>query len=530
MTDKLRSDRRGTGRWGRLQTFQAPFDLVDDTGLVLKPRALSVLLTLLRFANIRARKTSEAREIIVRINMRSIGVHVGLGRTQVWNGLDEAIDKGFIAKQNTLKKYRKFGSNEYTICDHGTPLSTECGGTLYYSNHVQYMTVPVAFVAERHPWALCNLSSSEIALYTSVLWLSSKRRQNEFSVEKGELQRISRLSRPTFAATLESPTLTHLFSIEGDGELSIAMLDPYTGARTHPVTNDRNDAANYVILDDHGIGRRLSLSYSAEQTEALLMSCNLQYRPQGENFVMTCIFHDETQASLHVHTSGYFKCFGCDIGKGKHMVDLVMRALAVDGERAIKHIAKVTGIAPERLQFREFKSKAEQVYQYTNERGELIKEKLRFAGKKFQWRTYVKRSKPLLYNAHLVRFARTVAVTEGEKDADNITNRRLKDEWGDEIVGTTSGSATSWKDGHANALRDKRTIILPDSDQPGQQYADAIAESLTKRGIEFRTVSFAPDGVNDVSDFLEWHSPEELITKIGPDWFYAKCEPAHIEA
>ncbi len=184
MTDKLRSDPRGTGRWGRVKTFQAPFDLVDDTGLVLKPRALSVLLTLLRFANIRARKTSEAKEITVKISMRSIGVHVGLGRTQVWNALDEAIDKGFIAKQKT---YRKFGSNEYTICDHGTPLSTECGGTLYYSNQVQYMTVPVAFVAERHPWALCNLSSSEIALYTSVLWLSSKRRQNEFSVEKGDL-------------------------------------------------------------------------------------------------------------------------------------------------------------------------------------------------------------------------------------------------------------------------------------------------------------------------------------------------------
>ena len=109
MKDKLRSDPRGTGRWGRVQTFQAPFDLVDDTGLVLKPRALSVLLTLLRFANIRACKTNEAREITVKINMRSIGVHAGLGRTQVWNGLDEDIDKGFIAKQKTLKKYRKFG-------------------------------------------------------------------------------------------------------------------------------------------------------------------------------------------------------------------------------------------------------------------------------------------------------------------------------------------------------------------------------------------------------------------------------------
>ena len=363
----------------------------------------------------------------------------------------------------------------------------------------------------------------------SVLWLSSKHRETEFTVEKAELQRISRLSRATFAATLESPALAHLFSIEGDGELGIAIVDPYTGARTHPVTNDRNDAANYVVLDDHGIGRRLSLSYTPEQTEDLLMSCNLPCRRQGDNFVLTCIFHDETEASLHVHTSGYFKCFGCGIGKGKHMVDLVMGALAVDGERAIKHIARVTGIAPERLQYREFKSKAEKVYQYTNERGELINEKLRFPGKKFQWRTYVKRSKPLLHNAHLVRFAKTVAVTEGEKDADTTTNQHLKDEWGDVIVGTTSGSATSWTDGHANALRGKRVILCPDNDAAGEHYANQIAESLTKRGIEFRTVSFAPEGVNDVSDFLETHTADDLVAKIGADWLYDTYEE-HIEA
>jgi 5S rRNA maturation endonuclease (ribonuclease M5) len=150
-----------------------------------------------------------------------------------------------------------------------------------------------------------------------------------------------------------------------------------------------------------------------------------------------------------------------------------------------------------------------------DEEGRVVKEKLRFADKKFQWRTYVKRSKPLLYNAHLVQFARTVAVVEGEKDADTVASLHLKDEWGHEIVGTTSGSATSWKDGHANALRDKRAIILPDSDEPGQKYADAIAESLIKRNIEFRMVSFAPDGVNDVSDYLETHIADDLVAKIG---------------
>ena len=129
-----------------------------------------------------------------------------------------------------------------------------------------------------------------------------------------------------------------------------------------------------------------------------------------------------------------------------------------------------------------------------------------------------------------MRFARTVAVVEGEKDADTITSLHLIDQWGHEIVGTTTGTATSWKDGHANALREKRTIILQDSDQPGQQYADAIAESLIKRGIEFRRISFAPEAVSDVSAYLETRTADDLVAKIGADWFYTKAEPEYIEA
>jgi DNA primase len=266
--------------------------------------------------------------------------------------------------------------------------------------------------------------------------------------------------------------------------------------------------------------RRMNFNYTSEQTESILKSCDLRYRVHSDNFVMNCIFHDETKGSLNVHTSGYYKCFGCDTGKGKHMVDLVMRSLKLTGERAIKHLAAVTGIPEARLQFREFKSKAVAVYPYFDERGDRVKDKVRFFPKRFQWRTYIKRKKPLLYNAHLVQFATTVILVEGEKDADAITSLHLKDKWiwGSDIIGTTSGSATSWKDGHAVALRGKRVLILPDNDSPGQEYASQVLTSCISHGINWQLYGL-PYGVSDVSDYLQAHSADELVSYIGSAWF-----------
>jgi len=549
LADKPKFNIRGTSRWGRVQLFQAPYDLVNDSGLVLKPRALAVFLSLLRVANATARRTHEARAITVKMTMGSICLNTGLGRTQATQGIKEAIEHGYLSKEKTTKKYKEYGSNEYQICHHEVPLLTERGRSLYFSNLIQYMTIPADFVRQRAAWALCNLSGSEIALYFGLLWLSSVNRTNEFVVDD-RLQQICRLSRRTFQKTLESPRLSYLFSIQGQsGELgrlgnalpggkplNVALLDPCTGEKTHPMTNDPHDAANYVVLDDHGIGRRLNFNaYTPDQIEALLISCNLNYRQKGDDFVMNCVFHPENDPSLSVHNRHMgFHCFGC--GAHGNIKKLVGHVLGLNGQQTIMHIAKVTGIPPERLQFREFKSKAEAVYAYHDEQGRIVKEKLRFSGKTFQWRVYIYRERPLLYNAHLLQFALTVVVVEGEKDADAITNLHLRDEWGTEIIGTTSGSATSWTDGHVKALRDKRVIVLPDHDAAGQDYANQVLTSCIKNDIEWRLISFGQDDLKgmsgyDVSDFLDKNTPEQLVEKIGPDWFHdVKPEPEYIEA
>jgi hypothetical protein len=59
---------------------------------------------------------------------------------------------------------------------------------------------------------------------------------------------------------------------------------------------------------------------------------------------------------------------------------------------------------------------------------------------------------------------------------------------------------------------------MPDADVAGQRYADAVKASLEAEGIEYRIVTFEDVGAKDVTEFLEEHSVEELVRRIGPDW------------
>jgi 5S rRNA maturation endonuclease (ribonuclease M5) len=121
---------------------------------------------------------------------------------------------------------------------------------------------------------------------------------------------------------------------------------------------------------------------------------------------------------------------------------------------------------------------------------------------------------PMLYNLDNLQIASTVFMVEGPKDCETI-GRHVHDHT---LVATTTGAAGTWVDHLAEDLIGKRVVLMPDNDAAGERYADAIAESLTKRGITFTRISFAEDGVNDVSDYLATHTIRELLDKIG-EWF-----------
>jgi DNA primase len=126
--------------------------------------------------------------------------------------------------------------------------------------------------------------------------------------------------------------------------------------------------------------------------------------------------------------------------------------------------------------------------------------------------------KPMLFNIDRAQYADAVVVCEGERDAQNVTDLRLQGRNG-EVVGVTSGGSDSWDGSLAKLFHPfQRVIALGDDDDAGKRYIADVAASLEAQGIEFITGSFAGTGAKDVSDYLEEHSPEELIRHIGSEW------------
>jgi 5S rRNA maturation endonuclease (ribonuclease M5) len=184
------------------------------------------------------------------------------------------------------------------------------------------------------------------------------------------------------------------------------------------------------------------------------------------------------------------------------------------------------------IEYHDPDSKAVASYTYRDEDGKLRKRVQRFidnetSKKKFvQWRPGANGTRlydncpTMLYNLERFVSAGILCITEGEKDADTITRLKLMGASGlPDVVATTSGGAATWQDDFADKLKDKRVIILPDADDEGAKYAAAIAASLQARGIEYRQVDFANEGVKDVSDYLAaGFSIQSLVTKLGEDW------------
>jgi len=122
-----------------------------------------------------------------------------------------------------------------------------------------------------------------------------------------------------------------------------------------------------------------------------------------------------------------------------------------------------------------------QTYNYTDENGRVIFQVCRFYPKKFKQRRPDGRggwiwntngvTRPL-YRLPQVVAAQTLAITEGEKDADALGKLGI-------VATTNSGGAGRWRDEYSDTLRGKDVVIFGDDDVPGGAHVDQIIESLT---------------------------------------------------
>ncbi len=429
------------------------------------------------------------------------------------------------------KKHGEFGATEYLLCSpkDGTPLIPK--QNLMYGNGLPYFTFPICVVTEHTAnWSLANMSSSELKLYTSILYLANRNRDNEFTATAGELRKLSGLAPATFRRALDQLECCGLVWVTPRPKAyHIQLCDPYTGQPIHELDGfDENDPANYFTKGDKGQSKRLNLNTgNPEQVEKLIRSC-VPEEPivQGNgDLTIRCPFHSDSTPSCSVspRKNGCFHCFGC--GKSGSLTDLIMQLQSITKGEAIQQTATAMGME---IEFHQPDEKALAIYSYRNDKGKLLKQILRYPDEngekvfrqrrpaKGEWAWNTSGLPPMLFNVELLQFADVVGITEGEKDAQKITALGLNDGC---LIGTTSGGAESWDASLAKLLHWKRVVLMPDADEAGANYAADVKASLEAEGIEYRVVSFEDVGAKDVTEFLEGgHTVEELAQRIGTDW------------
>jgi predicted Zn-ribbon and HTH transcriptional regulator len=170
----------------------------------------------------------------------------------------------------------------------------------------------------------------------------------------------------------------------------------------------------------------------------------------------------------------------------------------------------------------------EAVYDYRDENGKLLYQVLRYPGKQFKqrrpdgaggWTWNLKGVVRTLYRLPellvAVQAGEVIFVVEGEKDADNLRRIGL-------TATTCSGGAGKWESRFNNYLAGASVVILPDNDEPGQQHAKKVAESLQGKAKSIKIVKLP--GLPDKGDVSDWLAAggtrEELLRLVAetPEW------------
>lgn len=190
--------------------------------------------------------------------------------------------------------------------------------------------------------------------------------------------------------------------------------------------------------------------------------------------------------------------------------DVLSYPVGCDSSRALS--ADVVNDFGIRVSYNEEDGKVERAYYvYRNQDGEAIGYKRRILKDK----KFVVGGKLDLYGKHLCTGKTSLVIVEGEEDAHAVTEmlRHIKPAIGTADVVSIPNGAKVKQDGKPvpidPALKDnlewlstyKRVILALDSDQPGRDTTEAIAEWLCPV-VEVRTVEHNPALGKDASDYL----------------------------
>jgi len=158
------------------------------------------------------------------------------------------------------------------------------------------------------------------------------------------------------------------------------------------------------------------------------------------------------------------------------------------------------------------KGKQEAVYSYTDADGNPVREKRRYAGKRFAWfhpegnamKSGAGAAPPLLYRLpDVIETAAkggVVWIVEGEKDADAMAAKGRTATTG-EHGGTKGNLERKWPPEYTAALAGAHCVIIADKDETGRQYAEHVAAQLQGTADSVQVIE-TPKG-KDAAEFFE---------------------------
>lgn len=247
-------DRFRPNYWGRLRQFQVPHGIVKLDTLVLGPSSLVLLLILLKIAR-GSQQRSRQPLVEVKVTSKYLSEHSGYSKNIITRALKDLCEKGFIKSCPERRRSGQFGASIYLICnpENSTPLSSTGRGSFLLANGIRYINIPACLISEPEArWSFANLAGSETQLYVSLCWVANKHSNNQFSTTAAVLTRLAGFATtPTTYKALKGLSEKGLISIEtmrGQADISVHLLDPYTGEPLHDQTGDpEDDPANYYV-------------------------------------------------------------------------------------------------------------------------------------------------------------------------------------------------------------------------------------------------------------------------------------------
>ena len=159
-------------------------------------------------------------------------------------------------------------------------------------------------------------------------------------------------------------------------------------------------------------------------------------------------------------------------------------------------------------------------YEYVDEQGDHLFEVVRFEPKNFRqrvrqgpgWSWKLDGVRRVLYNlpavVGAVEAGCVVMLCEGEKDADNVSALGF-------VATTNAGGSGKWRDTYSEILRNARTCILPDNDEPGREHGRTVAQKLHGIAAEVRVLELPGlPNKGDVSDWIDAGGTAEELKKL----------------